>query len=78
MCEHQRQQRAHARRRQRGENGNGMNVTFVEDPEHQVNRNERGGDQQGLAAERILIGLRGSGETRANGGGQANLGWPFR
>ena len=75
--EHQRQQRAHARRRQRGENGDGMNVAFVEDAEHEVNRNERGGDQEGLAAQRILIGLRGSGETGVNGRRASRSCWPL-
>ena len=76
--DHERQQCAHARRGQRRKNRNGMNITFIKDSQHQVNRNERGGDQQGFAAQRILIGLGGSGETRTNGRGQANLGGPLR
>ena len=69
----QRQQRAHTGRRQRGENRDGMNVAFVQDSEHDVDRGQRRGDQQGLAAERILIGLRGAGEAGLDGGRKADL-----
>ncbi len=71
--EHQRQQRAHAGRGQRGENGDGVDVALVENAQHQVNRNQRGGNQQRLAAERILIGLRGAGEHGLDGGGRPTL-----
>ena len=51
----------------------GMDVAFVEDAEHEVDRGQRRGNQEGLAAERILIGLRGAGEHGLDGGRQADL-----
>ena len=76
--QHQRQQRAHAGRGKRGKNRDGMDVAFVQNAEHDVDRGQRRGDQQRLAAERILIGLRGAGESGLNGGGQADLAAPPR
>ena len=49
----------------RGKNRDGMNVAFVEDAEHQVDGRQGRGDEVGLAAERVLIGLRGAGEHRS-------------
>ena len=69
----QRQQRAHARRGQRGKNGDGVDVAFVEDAEHEIDRRQSRGNQVGLAAERILIGLRGAGEHGLDGGRKADL-----
>ena len=40
----------------------GMDVALVEDAEHDVDGGERRRDQERLAAERILIGLRRSGK----------------
>ena len=71
--EHQRQQRAYAGRGQRGQNRDGMDVAFVEHAEHEVDRGQRCGDQERLAAERILIGLRVPGEPGLNGRWQADL-----
>ncbi len=67
------QQRAHARRRQRGQDRHRMNVAFIQHAEHDVDRRQRGGDQQRLAAERVLIGLRRACEPGLDGGGQADF-----
>ena len=64
----QRQERAHACRRKRGKNRDGMNVAFVENPQHQINRDQRGCDQHRFFTQRILIRLRRSRENRVNGG----------
>ncbi len=48
--QHQRQQRAHAGRGQRGKNGDGMDKAFVEHAEHDVDRDQRGEDQQRFIA----------------------------
>ncbi len=50
----QRQQRAHARRRQRRQDGQRMHVALVEDAEHDVDGDQRGQDQAGLALQRVL------------------------
>ena len=56
-AEQQREQGAHAGRGQGGENGDRMNVAFVEHAEHDVDGDERGEDQQRLVGERSLEGL---------------------
>ena len=72
--QHQRQQRADAGRRQRGENRDRVNVALVQHAENDVDRGQRRGDQHGLVAERVLIGLRGSGERGAGSvGGRPTL-----
>ena len=70
--EHEGQQRAHARRREGGKNGDGMDVAFVQDAEHEVDGRQGRDNQVGFAAERILIGLRGAGEHGLDGGRQAD------
>src|ERR1700722_11118864 len=52
--EHKREQRANARRRQRGQNGNGMNKTLVKDAKNDVNGNQSSKNQQRFVGERIL------------------------
>ena len=51
----------------------GMDVALVENPEHDVDSHQGGGDQQRLAAERILVGLGGARETGLNGGRQSDF-----
>jgi hypothetical protein len=58
LREHERQQRAHAGRRKRREDRDRVNVTFVEDPQHDVDGHERGQDQIRLVGAAILKGLR--------------------
>ena len=50
---HQRQQRADAGRRQRGEDRQRMDEALVEHAEHDVDRDRRGEDQPRLAGERV-------------------------
>ena len=49
--------RAHPGRRQRGEDGDRMDVAFVQYAEHDVDRHQRGQDQERLVGERGLEGL---------------------
>ena len=58
--EHQREQRAHARGGQGGEDGERVDVALVEHAQHDVDREQRGEDQQRLAGQRLLEGLRGA------------------
>ena len=52
--ENEGQQCAHARRRQRGENRDGVNEALVQDAEHNINRCQRGQNQQAFIGERAL------------------------
>jgi hypothetical protein len=52
--EQQRQQRAGAGRRQRGENRDGMDVALIEHAQHDVDREQRGQNEHRLRRERIL------------------------
>ena len=45
---------AHARRGQRGENRNGVNVAFVQHSQHDVHRDDGGQNQKRLTRKRIL------------------------
>jgi hypothetical protein len=58
------QQRACARRGNRRQNRDRVDVAFVQHAEHDKDRGQGGCDQDRLAAERILIGLSGAGEHR--------------
>ena len=69
----QRQQRAHARRRQRGKNRDRMDVAFVQNAQHDVDRHQRGQNQHRLVGQRSLKGFRGSLKRRLNAGRQANF-----
>src|SRR5436190_5142210 len=51
-AQHQRQNGADARRRQRRQNGDGVNVTFIEHAEHDVDGDDRGQDQPRLPGQR--------------------------
>src|ERR1700689_5027524 len=50
-----------------------MDITFVENAEHDVHGEEREGDEEALVLERVLERLRGALERPANAGGQFNL-----
>ena len=52
--QHERQQRAHAGRGQGGKNRDGVNEAFVQHAEHDVDRDQRGQDQQRLVGQRVL------------------------
>ncbi len=69
----QRQQRSDAGRRQRGEDGDRMNVAFIQDPQHNIDRHQGRSDQQGLIRQRVLKRLRYALKAAADGGWQANL-----
>ena len=60
---HQRDQRADAGRRQRRDDGQRMNQALVQDAQNDVDRQQRGPNQDGLVRQRILKCLRGAGET---------------
>ena len=53
----QREQRAHARRRQGGEDGDRVDVALVEHAQHDVDRQQRRQDQERLVGQRGLEGL---------------------
>ena len=55
---HQDRERADARRRQRREDGQRMDVAFVENAQDQIHHNQRRQDQKRNRAERLLEGLR--------------------
>ena len=50
----------------------GMDVALVEHPEHDVDRDQRRQNEEGLVVERILEGLRRALEGAADGGGHAD------
>jgi len=50
----QRQQRPHARGGERGQNGQRVHETLIENAEHQVHGDECRQDEQRLIAERVL------------------------
>ncbi len=56
----QRQHRAGARRGQRREDRDGMDVALVQDAEHDVDRGQRGEDQHRLVAQGLLEAARGA------------------
>ena len=64
--------RADAGRGQRGEDGDGVDVAFVEHAQHDVDGDERGEDQQRLVGERALKGGGGSLEAGIDAGRQAD------
>src|SRR5580692_777722 len=49
-----------------------MNVALVENAENDINRQQRGDDQNRLIGQRVLESGRGSLEAGVNGGGKAN------
>ena len=52
--EDQREQRAHAGGRQRGENRDRVDEALVQDAQHDVDRDQRGQDEQRFVGQRIL------------------------
>ena len=50
-----------------------MNVAFIQDAEHNVDRHQGRSDQQGLVRQRILKRLRYPLKAAADGGWQAHL-----
>ena len=50
-----------------------MDEALVENAEHDVDRDDRGEDQDRLIAEAVLEHLRGAGELAAHGAGQIDL-----
>ena len=52
--EHQHEERADARRRQRREDRDRMDVALVQHAQHDVDHEDRGGDQQRRGGERLL------------------------
>ena len=66
--DHQRQHRAHAGRRQGGQHRQRVDVALVEHAEHDVDRDQGGGDQQRLVGQRLLEHLGGALEAALHGG----------
>src|SRR5437870_6831631 len=50
-----------------------MNVAFVENAQHNIDRRQSGRDQQGLTGERVLKRLGDPLKAAVHGGGQADL-----
>ena len=69
----QRQQGAHAGRRQRGEDRDRVDVALVEHAQHDVHRHDGREDQQQRAVERGAERLRRALEARLDAGGHADL-----
>ena len=65
----QREQRADAGRRQRGDDGDGVDVALVEHAEHDVDGDQRGEDEQRLVGERGLERCGGSLEAGVDAAG---------
>jgi len=53
---------------QSGKNRDGMNEAFVQDAEHDIDRGQRGKNQEALIGERALKGGRGALEATLNTG----------
>ena len=73
MQDHQRQERADAGRRQGGQDRDRVDVTFVENAEHDVDDEDRRRDQQRRRFQRGLEGLRGALEGPVDGRRQVEL-----
>ncbi len=73
MEDDQRQNRAHARRGQRGKNGDGVNEAFVQDAQHQIYGDDRGQNQQRFIGQRGFEGVRRSLERRFDAGRHVQL-----
>ena len=52
--QHESEQSSHAGRRQSGKNRDGMNETFIQDAQHDVNGHQRGQNEQCFVRQRIL------------------------
>ncbi len=76
-AQHQRQQRAHPRRGQRGEDGHRVDVALVEHAEHDVDGDQRGQDQDRLVRQAVAELLGRPLEAGVQPAGQPELGrWP--
>ena len=73
LADHEREERADARRGQRREDRDRVDVALVEDAEHDVDGDERGEDEDRLARERVAEGLRRALELGVDAGGQVEL-----
>ena len=71
MRQEQGEQRAHTGRWNGRNNRQRMDQAFIKNSENQIDGDQRGSDQPGLAAERFLVSLRGSCEARLNSFGNA-------
>ena len=72
-AEHEREQRAHAGRRQRGKNGDGMNEALIQNAKNDVDSNQRGKNQQCFVGERIVERRRGSLEVGLQAGREVKV-----
>ena len=69
----ERQQRADARRRQAGENGDRVNVALIEHAEQDVDRQHGGEQQRALPGQRLLEELRIAGKAGDDARGQVGF-----
>ena len=72
VSQQQGEDRAHASRRQGRKNRDGMNVALIEHAEHDVDRDQRGQNQQGLAGQRRLESRGGALKAGVDGGGKVD------
>ena len=68
----ERQRRSDAGGEQGREDGDRMDQALVENPEHNIDRDDRGAEQKRHARLRLLIGRGGAGEGAAHGRGHAD------
>src|SRR5665213_1296394 len=66
--QHQSQNRPDAGGRKSGKNGDGVNITFIENTQNNINRNQGRQDEQGFVGERGLERGGGAFKRRHNGG----------
>ncbi len=71
LKEHQCEHRAYARRRQRGDDRQGMDQAFIQNAENDVDRQQRRQNQQGLGAQRLLVGQQRAGKKALQRGRRA-------
>ena len=71
--EHQEHHRAHPGGGQRGKDGDGVNVAFIKNPQHDINGQESRDNQERLPRQGGLEGLQRAGKTPVNGGGHAQF-----
>ena len=69
--EQEREHRPDARRREGRDNGEGVDQTLVQNPEDDIDGEQRGYDEQGLPGERLAKGQQGAGKEGVQGGGCA-------
>src|SRR5580700_8851644 len=68
--EHESEHCADAGGGKRGDDGGRVNEAFVREAENEVDREERGENEEGLGTEGLLIGQQGAGEKAAQGRGR--------